>query len=302
MTSHLTSPPAHTPEAIQPVTLLHPPRAGHSLALVVAPLEQVAPHEHHQERRVADLVARLLADGRLVNPPVAALLNGQYIVLDGATRLTAFRRLGYPHIILQVVDVERQPIQLGVWQHVVRGSNAEELVRVLNETPGLALRPIPLTAPEETPSHAGVLGQLITADQRRFALETASPSFEQDEWLDALNRLVKSYGQWGQVERTLTTDAGLLTAQYPDLAAQISFPRFTLAQVLALAANGRTVPAGITRFIIPGRILRLNAPLEMLASNEPLTAKQQWLAAFIQEKIAGRQVRYYEEPVVLLDE
>jgi hypothetical protein len=302
MTSHLTSPPAHTPDTSQPVTLLHPPRAGHSLALVVAPLEQVAPHEHHQERRVADLITRLLADGRLVNPPVAAPLNGQYIVLDGATRLTAFRRLGYPHIILQVVDVEQQPIQLGVWQHVVRGSHPEELLRVLDETPGLTLRPTLLSAPEEPPFQAGVLGQLITADHRRFTLETALPSVEQDEWLDALNRLVETYGQWGPVERTLTTDAALLTAQYPDLAAQIRFPRFTLEQVLALAAHGRTVPAGITRFIIPGRILRLNAPLDRLAADEPLAAKQQWLADFIRDKIAGRQVRYYEEPVVLLDE
>ena len=72
--------------------------------------------------------------------------------------------------------------------------------------------------------------------------------------------------------------------------------------ILALAAEGRTVPAGITRFVIPGRILRLNAPLARLASDEPLESKRRWLDNLVRERLADRQVRYYQEPVILLDE
>ena len=71
---------------------------------------------------------------------------------------------------------------------------------------------------------------------------------------------------------------------------------------MRLVGQGRLLPAGITRFIVPGRILRLNAPLAVLAANEPIAQKRDWLDNLVQTKLAGRGVRYYEEPVVLLDE
>jgi hypothetical protein len=71
---------------------------------------------------------------------------------------------------------------------------------------------------------------------------------------------------------------------------------------MRFVAHGRLLPAGITRFVVPGRILRLNAPLEVLAGPEPIAQKRAWLDLFVQTKLAGRGMRYYEEPVVLLDE
>jgi hypothetical protein len=113
---------------------------------------------------------------------------------------------------------------------------------------------------------------------------------------------VESYGQWANVERTLTADLELLANQFSDLAGLVTFPTFTPQAIFELADQGRTVPAGITRFVIHGRILRLNAPLSILAADEPLSDKQAWLNNLIGEKLRKRQVRYYEEPVVLLDE
>jgi L-serine kinase (ATP) / ParB family transcriptional regulator, heme-responsive regulator len=114
--------------------------------------------------------------------------------------------------------------------------------------------------------------------------------------------MVDRYGEWGNVDRTLSTDLDLMLAQFPDLAGLIVFPHFTPEMILDVAEQGRTMPAGVTRFVIPGRILRLNAPLDKLASDEPLALKRSWLDTLVMEKLAYRQVRYYEEPVVLLDE
>ncbi|HXF63194.1 MAG TPA: hypothetical protein VNK95_16325, partial [Caldilineaceae bacterium] len=250
-------------------------------------------------------------------PPVAAPLGGKYIILDGATRLTAFRRLGYPHMILHVVDLEKRQVRLDTWRHAVRGLSPDELLRLLRETPGLALTPRPaeslvqLSSAASAPDGAGsasqagahsTVGSLITADGRGFLLHTAGHETGDADWLAALNQMVEGYGRWGQVERTMTAEVSLLAAQYADLAALVSFPLFTTGEILALAARGRTVPAGITRFIIPGRVLRLNAPLEMLAGDAPLAVKQDWLEDLLRDRLARRQIRYYEEPVVLLDE
>ena len=280
---------------------------GADLVLQVVPLDQVIPHERYHGPRVADLAARLAADGRLINPPLAVAHRGKYIILDGATRLTAFRYLNYPHIILQLVDILRQQVELHTWYHVVRGGTVAGLLDLLAGVEGLHLVP---QAADELLS-AGLApsspGALFTADGRSFRLDTVAdypyPAVAaRRDWLDVLTRTVDAYGAWGGVDRTISTDMELLTRQYPDLVALVVFPRLTPAMILDWAAQGRMVPAGITRFVVPGRILRLNAPLAPLAAPGDLEEKRQWLDALVREKLVGRQVRYYEEPVVLLDE
>ncbi len=83
-------------------------------------------------------------------------------------------------------------------------------------------------------------------------------------WLDILNATVSRYTRWGRVEPTLITDIAALKAQYPEMVALVVFPQFAPETVLRAAGDGRVMPAGITRFVIPGRVLRLNAPLEPL--------------------------------------
>ena len=195
--------------------------------------------------------------------------------------------------------MDREPVQLHTWYHAVRGAGPAELVELLSDVPGLTLRPAPLSELLALQLTPGSLGYLVAADRQGYRLTVDG---ESDAWLDALNQMVEAYSRWGQVERTLTTDVDMLAQQYPDFAGLVVFPQFTPQMILDLAAQGRTVPAGITRFVIPGRILRLNAPLEMLSSDEPLAVKRSWLNNLVRERLSYRQVRYYEEPVVLLDE
>jgi hypothetical protein len=282
------------------ITLLRQRAPGADLTLRVVALERVKPHEHYHEPRVVELAARLVAEGRLVNPPVVVQQGESYVVLDGATRLTALRQLGYPCVIVQVVEVKQQGVLLSSWNHALYGVSEGELLALLRAVPGLRLSHTssdPLVLPE------GALAYLRMASSETYLLEPESSMGRADvEWLGVLNALVAAYGRWGNVERTLSHDMTTLAAQFPDLAALVIFPRFTPQMILSLAALGRTVPAGITRFLIPGRILRLNVPLEKLAADESLDAKQAWLDELIRSKVRERQVRYYEEPVILLDE
>ena len=293
-------------------SLIRQQKAEYDLRLRVVPLAQVVPHEHYHGPRVAELTARLVAEGKLINPPIVAQQGEKYVVLDGATRLTALRQLGYPYIIVQVVNLAQQNVQLTSWNHAVYGGSAVRnddrigigLLEVLRAVPGLQLAPVAYDDPMRQELPTGALAYLMTAKQESFVLRVASASAATLDagWLQLLNDVVEVYGQWGNVERTLTTDMEWLASQFPDLAALVIFPRFTLQTILELANQGRTVPAGITRFVIPGRILRLNAPLAKLAADESLAQKQAWLDNLIGEKLLERQVRFYEEPVVLLDE
>jgi hypothetical protein len=285
-------------------TLLIAQKTRYELSLRVVPLAQVVPHEHYHGQRVAELAARLVAEGKLINPLVVARHGEKYVVLDGATRLTALRRLGYSCTIVQVVDLAQQQVQLTSWNHIIYGGSAAALLETLRGVPGLTLTSVTGELPMRHESPNRVLGYLTTVDKESYVLEARSPSstWISVEWLQVLNDVVEAYGQWGNVERTLSSDVEALARQFPDLAALVRFPRFRTQTILQLADQGLTVPAGITRFVIPGRILRLNAPLEKLAGDEPLAAKQAWLDELIHKKLRERQVRFYEEPVVLLDE
>jgi threo-3-hydroxy-L-aspartate ammonia-lyase len=270
-----------------------------TLSLDVVPVELVLPHEQIDDKRVARLMERLASEGRLLNPPVVTSWHGRYVILDGATRFTALKRLGYPHIIVQVVDPHSREFALHTWYHVI--SSAEplaELLQRLRQIPHLDLQPL---APHDIQNAFNDEGTLCYFLDREGQATIARATQEADR-LAVMNELVASYTAWGTVERTLLTDLARLLAQFPQLTAVAVFPQFTPETVFNVAARGELLPAGLTRFLIPGRVLRLNADLEQLKSTQPLPAKRAWLDHTLEEKLARSRLRYYQEPVILLDE
>lgn len=283
------------------LAVLGRPRRAEALGLRLVPTDKVFPHERFHPARVERLKRRLTQEGRLVNPPIVAEMSGgRYVVLDGATRVTSFQQLNIPHIIVQVVDFQRSNVKMNTWFHVVHGGRGESLVQVVGRVAGLQLTPLPV----ETLPHAlwerSALGYLITAERSGYLLELTDRN--SGDWIDVLVELVDAYGAWGDVGRTLDTDLDALATQYPDLGGLFVYPQFSPEIVIQVAERSRLLPAGITRFLIPGRILRLNAPLDMLAASVAPSVKADWLDRIVEEKLANRGVRYYEEPVMLLDE
>jgi hypothetical protein len=145
---------------------------------------------------------------------------------------------------------------------------------------------------------ADALCYLKTTDAR-ILLARARPGASK---LSVMNAFVNAYHEWGQVERTLVTDIERLRAQFPALVAIAIFPQFAASDVFDAAAAGDFLPAGLTRFVIPGRILRLNADLARLKVDEPLEDKRAWFEGFLASRLSQSRLRYYQEPVILLDE
>jgi hypothetical protein len=72
---------------------------------------------------------------------------------------------------------------------------------------------------------------------------------------------------------------------------------------MAAAQYKAFLPPGISRHIIHGRALRVNYPLDVLSdANKNLVSKNDDLNAWIQHKLANRQVRYYAEATYQFDE
>ncbi|KAA3664865.1 MAG: hypothetical protein DWQ04_03510 [Chloroflexi bacterium] len=269
------------------------------LPLRVVPMDKVVPHEHIDQKRVNRLANRLQQDGRLSNPPVVMETDdGRYMVLDGATRTAAFRQLGYPHGVVQLASPE-EGLGLHTWFHVIQQIDVKQLFALMNGLSNIKLEQVEAEKADDLMFEYAGLCYIHFADGRVFLVH-AKPGVNR---LDALNQLTAAYIEAAHVDRTLNDNVISLKLEYPEMAAVVFFPEYTVAQVMqSTLSSGRYFPAGITRFIIPGRILRLNIDTEMLQSDKPLWEKNRWLHHLLLEKQGKGGIRFYAEPVFLLDE
>jgi hypothetical protein len=257
-------------------------------------------HEQTDDDRVARLVARIEEEEALRNPPILGRhpTIDTLIVLDGATRVTALQSLGAPHILAQVVDYDDAEIELHTWSHVLSEITLDQLALALADETSIHEQPCDPQAAEAALQRRETLAYLTDRDGRCVALDTSADIADQAA---ALRRLFAAYAGRSKIVRVAPTEwRARLHASAAEVA--VVFPVHTKNDLVALAQSGAVLPAGITRHIIPGRALRVNAPLSLLRNPQPLAEKQTWLDTWLHERRAERGVRYYAEPTFLFDE
>lgn len=269
------------------------------------PVECLLPHERQDERRMHPLVKRMREQELLKNPPVVTPLpaNGaeeRFVVLDGANRVGAAHAAGLPHIVVQVVPYEPPSVELRTWYHALGGTDREQFETAARRVPGLACR-------AEHPIHAGALlarrEVLATVAFENSAVLTFAGGRDLKERNNLLNEIVDVYRDRRAFYRMSTDSFEVARGRYPEVTALVVFPHFEPAEVVELATSGDRMPAGITRHLIRWRALRINIALDQLADRQHgIDEKNRWLREWVQEKLALRQVRFYEEPTVLFDE
>jgi len=143
---------------------------------------------------------------------------------------------------------------------------------------------------------------VLRADKKVFAARPKVPGLFVHEQNQLLNALVDTYKNRGRLHRAMTDSLEEAVSLYSDLAGVIVFPKYDPFEVLALARDGELLPAGLTRHLIQGRILRVNFPLSELRSNEALEVKNARLREWLRDKMASKEVRFYGETTYLFDE
>jgi hypothetical protein len=268
-------------------------------------VEHLRPHERHDPQRMQPLARRIQEQAVIRNPPVVAALPAagterRFVVLDGANRVAAARAAGWPHMVVQVVRYESPFVELRTWYHALGEIGRVQFERAVQAVPGLTCR-------SEDPLHARALlarrEVLATVAFRDGTVLTFSGGHDLAERNNLLNAVVDAYHDRQRFYRMSTDSLEVASARYPEVTALVVFPHFEPAEVVELAARGESMPAGITRHLIRWRALRINLPLDQLAdTTRGVDEKNRWLREWGQEKLAQRQVRFYEEPTVLFDE
>lgn len=253
-------------------------------ALRVVPLSRVMRHEEVDPLRVEQLRTRMEAEGVQRNPVICAEVGGDgFVVLDGATRTEALRQLGMEWVVVQVVDPTR--VTLETWHHVIRNCQSSEVIAQIGSHPEIIL------------SEAGGTPRVTTADGTVVSVlgNGMSPNA-------TMSALVASYiGRW-TASRIIDPSPDTVAWRFPDWSVVVEFPPVEIEEVIKAALGGDLLPAGVTRFLVPERVLRLNAELGLLDNSGSLTLRQAALDALIQMRSRAGRIRRYEETVIVLDD
>jgi hypothetical protein len=268
--------------------------------LRVVSLHAVLLHEHIETSRVERLIAQLQNDQLLKNPPIVVAADAYYLVLDGATRITALQSIGCCDVVVQLVEYDTPGLKLETWNHLLVDVPLDEFFATLHRWPDLRIEPMVWEQAERALAQRTSLGTLALNDGRVFALQTPCRTLAEQTRL--LNQIVGAYAGRGEMYRVAHSDLERLRAEHTRASALVVFPRYRPDEIRHLALNGSKLPMGITRHIIPGRVLRINIPLAVLRAREPLAQKNAWLEMWLKTKMCERQVRFYQEPVFLFDE
>lgn len=251
--------------------------------LRVVPLESIRRHEEVDPLRVDRLRQRITADRIQVNPMVCIEApGGELVLLDGATRTESLKGIGLEHAVVQLVDAAS--VGLGTWHHVVRGVSVDDFVAAVSAPSEMEL------ATEEWPP------TIHLNDGSNFHARGIGISPNA-----TLAHLVKTYiGQW-QVNRAPEPDIQL-ARNFGDWTALVEFPTLTVEDVMTAAVSNDLLPAGVTRFLVPERALRLNVPIDLLETGQSVEDKQASLDAMLDERARNGRIRRYAEPVYILDD
>jgi hypothetical protein len=271
--------------------------------LRIVETDHLQPHEEVDASRLGPLIESIRADGLLRNPPVVAQLRGEterYIVLDGANRTIALRQMKVPYALVQVVHPQLDSIRLHTWNQVIQSAQPDKALQAVQSIPGISIEENDLDSAIEKLRAGMLLAFLNFIGGETWEISWADTSLQ--ERIQNMADLITTVEGVGPLERTGQTRAADLEPFFPKLAGLLVLHNFVVEEVMIAAASGIRLPSGITRFVISPRALRLNYPLERLASDTSRQIKQDRLDEWVKGQLKDRSIRYYAESTFLFDE
>lgn len=273
-------------------------------ALEILPTSSLVAHEWHDEQRAKPLVERLRASGVLRNPPIVTPFadgSARYMVLDGANRSTAFRQMGLPHILAQIVPNDDPGLGLHTWNHVLWNWDPKKFFEAVSNIEGTTIQAIdPGIRRPQSRWPRKTLVWVQTPDGNAHIVRSQPGDLAGRS--RKLVQVAESYMKQAVIDRTTAQQIGELDGKYDNLTAIVVYPPYTPLEVLELCAAGILLPPGITRFTVSPRALRVNYPLDELTSGRSIEEKNDALQSWVNERVARKGVRYYAEATVLYDE
>jgi len=275
-------------------------KIGELPVLKIIPIDSIIFHEEPDTERSSTLELFLQKEGKLKNPPVVAKhKDGNHsILLDGANRITALRKLNIKDVLVQEIDIFDPDLLLLHWHHAVEKFSKQEFLTKLGAIENLIIKKSEASAiPSIDNEH--IICQIQFSDETVYDIEVHSDLIKQ---VDLLNEVTYNYKGFSYMDRVSYTNLDHLKKHYAEFCALICFKKITKEELIEIVRNHKKLPSGITRIILPKRALRLNVPLDILRFDAPIEEKNHWLQQRINLQVKDKSIRFYYEPTFLFDE
>ena len=248
-------------------------------------------HEARESARLAALRESIAAEGVQSHPVIAAPHGSDYLVLDGAHRVGALASLGCRMALVQAVE---PPGRAESWTHVLEAPGIPEKLTGRLRALAPKMKGVELARGARCGGELplGVLAAVET-EEGCLALGGVGSVAEQAR---ALWTLQEAYPEGVAVRRVVPGEP----VEPSESRVAVYYRRFSLAELAEIVRGGEALPAGITRFKIPERVLGVRFPLERMRSGDAEAANEE-LARFVRELLRRGKVRYYDEPVVMFE-
>lgn len=239
-------------------------------------------HEKHEPERLEKTYRSIQTDGMIRHPILATPMDEGYLVLDGAHRLQALRKLTCIYAPVQVLNPSE--FSLSSWIHQIPEG---EWLDFWLEHSDVYVKPL-----EESAFHEKkIIAKMIRKGKAYIILIKDEKAADHLDYLRIWHQLVAAYNRQFQVCR--------LPHQPPQFEPGFIYfqhPIWQIDKVMEIVNQGQVLPAGVTRFLIEGRLLNLCVPLELL--NDHDVALTRWNQSI---KQWGENLRTYTGKIYLCE-
>ena len=289
-------------------------------------LEDLIVHEICDFNRVRRLADQIRKDGHLKNPILVSTYPAEnkrdnfpsderekLLVLDGVNQVSALKLLGYPDILVQRVDYSDPNVELTSWDHLIFKIAKDKLMERLKSE---NLEIVPYDA-EYIKADVGMrqlvhnggqsdvdenlVGLILFRDRSTLVIRQEDSSPERK--VKHLFHIIAIYNASWEIYPHLGGDS--VTSAFDTLencSAVNIIPPFRKEEIKEFSSRGILLPFGVTRFVIPQRILGLEISGSVLGANAPLSEKNLFLKELLSYRVKSKKTKFYQGPVFLFNE
>ncbi len=259
-----------------------PNLAGEKFELRLIRSLDILLHEEFEEDRSSRLASRFRAEKVLYNPLILGKHKGRYILIDGANRFEALNRISCRIVLAQIVDYMDPEVMLKTWFHFVSGMNMDILKKYLKrkklkyEDIGYDIKP-------------SSINEVVVRDNywESIRIRLGKNLSETLVQLRSLNKFYETGFTYHRIDSD--TDISDMDNVYPGDGVLFIFPQFSKENIIKISSLADKLPAGITRHLIPNRVLHIKFPVLNLKSENGLDKKNSEFLKFILHKINNKK-------------
>jgi len=263
-------------------------------------ISEIKLHETTECSRLRNIFDRISKSNYLMNPVIVGKHKNDFLLIDGANRLSTLKEIGCKLAIAQVINYTDNKIKLKKWNHLVYELDIEKIIEFC-KSKKLEFENINHSHAENIQKN-GFHYIIVSVIKKNATILIHLPK-NFNAMLKELNLFTKYYfGNYNFDRSEEEIKISELKKHTRKKGILIEFPDFNKNQIIEIANNKHKIPAGITRHILNNRVLHLRYELWRLMDDKNIEQKKKDLEKYLNNKIDNNKVRQYRESVIVFDE